>query len=141
MTLPKMETYHVTGASRHVALWIDFILSFSHASGDTNTQQSSVLVLFPTVRMPCTAFYYPNPTAGALYRICPSLHAAACFCDIHCALSPTPQGSFPCCEGCIVGQGMFVLWEINQMEQEMCSYLEWQLSVDPLMLHDFQAHV
>jgi hypothetical protein len=25
---------------------------------------------------------------------------------------------------CIVGQGMFALREINQMEQEMCSYLE-----------------
>jgi len=32
---------------------------------------------------------------------------------------------------CIVGQGMFALQEINQMEQEMCSYLEWQLNVDP----------
>src|SRR5258708_4113263 len=42
---------------------------------------------------------------------------------------------------CIVGQGMFALWEINQMEREMCSYLEWQLSVDPLMLRDFQARV
>src|SRR5258708_5048254 len=140
MTLPKMEMYHVTGASRRVALCIDFILSFS-PSGDTNTQQSSVLALFPTVRTPRTAFYYPNPTAGALYHIRPSLHAAARFCDIHCALSPTPQGSFPCCEGCIVGQGMFALREINQMEQEMCSYLEWQLSVDPSMLRDFQAHV
>jgi len=38
---------------------------------------------------------------------------------------------------CIVGQGMFALQEINQMEQEMCLYLEWQLSVDPLTLHDF----
>src|SRR5260221_12417702 len=38
---------------------------------------------------------------------------------------------------CIVGQGMFALQEINQMEQEMCLYLEWQLSVDPSMLHDF----
>ena len=25
----------------------------------------------------------------------------------------------------IVGQGMFALQEINQMEHEMCSYLEW----------------
>ena len=32
---------------------------------------------------------------------------------------------------CIVGQGMFALWEINQMEREMCSYLKWQLNVDP----------
>jgi len=38
---------------------------------------------------------------------------------------------------CIVGQGMFALQEINQMEQEMCSYLEWQLSVNPSTLRDF----
>ena len=42
---------------------------------------------------------------------------------------------------CIVGQGMFVLREINQMEREMCSYLEWQLNVDPTTLCDFQARV
>jgi hypothetical protein len=33
-----------------------------------------------------------------------------------------------------MGQGMFALQEINQMEQEMCSYLEWQLNVDPSTL-------
>jgi len=42
---------------------------------------------------------------------------------------------------CIVGQGMFALREINQMEREMCSYLEWQLNVDPSTLRDFQARV
>jgi hypothetical protein len=42
---------------------------------------------------------------------------------------------------CIVGQGIFVLREINQMEWEMCSYLEWQLNVDPTTLRDFQARV
>jgi hypothetical protein len=42
---------------------------------------------------------------------------------------------------CIVGQGMFALREINQMEREMCSYLEWQLDVDPSTLRDFQARV
>jgi len=42
---------------------------------------------------------------------------------------------------CIVGQGMFALREINQMEREMCSYLEWQLNVDPTTLRDFQARV
>jgi hypothetical protein len=31
---------------------------------------------------------------------------------------------------CIVGQGMFALRQINQMERGMCSYLEWQLNVD-----------
>jgi len=42
---------------------------------------------------------------------------------------------------CIVGQGTFAFQEINQMEWEMCLYLEWQLSVDPSTLRDFQAHV
>jgi hypothetical protein len=42
---------------------------------------------------------------------------------------------------CIVGQGMFALREINQMEREMCSYLEWQLNVDPTTLRDFQTRV
>jgi hypothetical protein len=27
------------------------------------------------------------------------------------------------------------------MEREMCSYLEWQLNVDPMTLRDFQAQV
>ena len=38
---------------------------------------------------------------------------------------------------CIIGQGMFALQEINQMEREMCSYLEWQLNVNPSTLRDF----
>jgi hypothetical protein len=43
---------------------------------------------------------------------------------------------------CIVGQGVFALREINQMEQEICSnYLEWHLNIDPSTLHDFQSHV
>ena len=41
----------------------------------------------------------------------------------------------------IVGQGMFALREINQMEREMCSYLEWQLNVDPPQLRDFESKV
>jgi Cyclin, N-terminal domain len=42
---------------------------------------------------------------------------------------------------CIVSRGMFTLPEINQMEREMCSYLDWQFNVDPTTLHDFQARV
>jgi len=42
---------------------------------------------------------------------------------------------------CIINQGMFALWEINQMEQEMCSYLEWQLNINPSTLRDFQHRV
>ncbi|EKM53413.1 uncharacterized protein PHACADRAFT_259782 [Phanerochaete carnosa HHB-10118-sp] len=41
----------------------------------------------------------------------------------------------------IVGQGMFALREINQMEREMCSYLEWQLNVEPTALVEFQEKV
>jgi hypothetical protein len=36
---------------------------------------------------------------------------------------------------------MFALREINQMEREMCSYLEWQLNIDPTTLCYFQAKV
>jgi len=39
----------------------------------------------------------------------------------------------------VVGQGMFQLREINQMEREMCGYLEWQLNIDYLELEDFTA--
>ncbi|EIN06688.1 hypothetical protein PUNSTDRAFT_18136, partial [Punctularia strigosozonata HHB-11173 SS5] len=42
---------------------------------------------------------------------------------------------------CIVGQGMFALREINQMEREMCSYLEWELNVDPTSLSEFERLV
>jgi len=42
---------------------------------------------------------------------------------------------------CIIGQGMFALQEINQMGHKMCSYLEWQLNIDPSMLHDFTHHI
>lgn len=42
---------------------------------------------------------------------------------------------------CIVAQGMFALREINQMEREMCSYLEWQLNVDKDVLEDFTVRV
>ena len=30
----------------------------------------------------------------------------------------------------IIAQGLFTLREINQMEREMCSYLDWELNVD-----------
>jgi hypothetical protein len=38
---------------------------------------------------------------------------------------------------CIMGQGMLALREINQMEQEMCFSLEWQL-MGPSTLRNFQ---
>jgi hypothetical protein len=39
---------------------------------------------------------------------------------------------------CIVGQGMFALREVNQMEREMCAYLDWELNVEPDHLRDFE---
>ena len=42
---------------------------------------------------------------------------------------------------CIVSLGMFALREINQMEREMCSYLEWQLNVEPSALKEFESMV
>jgi hypothetical protein len=41
----------------------------------------------------------------------------------------------------IVAQGMFSLREINQMEREMCSYLEWELTVDNPILANFETAV
>ncbi|KAI0311201.1 hypothetical protein OF83DRAFT_1295511 [Amylostereum chailletii] len=35
----------------------------------------------------------------------------------------------------------FALREINQMDREMCSYLEWQLNVEPTVLRKFETHV
>jgi hypothetical protein len=42
---------------------------------------------------------------------------------------------------CVVGQGMFSLKEINQMEREMCSYLEWKLNFEPSELAQFELKV
>ena len=36
---------------------------------------------------------------------------------------------------------MFQLREIDQMEREMCQYLEWELNVDPAMLEEFEEMV
>ena len=36
---------------------------------------------------------------------------------------------------------MFQLREINQMEKEMCQYLEWELNVDPGTLKEFEEMV
>ncbi|KAJ7818185.1 hypothetical protein B0H14DRAFT_3089563 [Mycena olivaceomarginata] len=41
----------------------------------------------------------------------------------------------------IVAQGMFTLREINQMEREMCNYLDWELTVDNPILSSFEAMV
>ncbi len=41
----------------------------------------------------------------------------------------------------IVGQGIFPHRELNQMEREMCSYLEWQLNIEPNALKEFEAKV
>ncbi|KAF8161279.1 hypothetical protein B0H34DRAFT_373641 [Crassisporium funariophilum] len=41
----------------------------------------------------------------------------------------------------IVAQGMFSLREINQMEREMCNYLDWELTADDPILSDFDVAV
>ncbi|ESK97315.1 alternative cyclin pcl12 [Moniliophthora roreri MCA 2997] len=41
----------------------------------------------------------------------------------------------------IVAQGMFTLREINQMEREMCNYLDWELTVDNPILENFENAV
>jgi hypothetical protein len=41
----------------------------------------------------------------------------------------------------IVGQGMFALREVNQMEREMCAYLDWELNVEPACLAEFERSV
>ena len=41
----------------------------------------------------------------------------------------------------IISQSMFALREINQMEHEICSYLEWQLNIDLSQLQDFESKV
>ncbi|KAG7091093.1 hypothetical protein E1B28_010148 [Marasmius oreades] len=41
----------------------------------------------------------------------------------------------------IVAQGMFTLREINQMEREMCNYLDWELTVDNPILSHFEVAV
>ena len=41
----------------------------------------------------------------------------------------------------VVAQGMFNLREINQMEREMCNYLEWELTAANPMLSTFETAV
>jgi hypothetical protein len=41
----------------------------------------------------------------------------------------------------VVAQGMFNLREINQMEREMCNYLEWELTAANPMLSSFETAV
>ncbi|KAF8653280.1 hypothetical protein AX16_003982 [Volvariella volvacea WC 439] len=41
----------------------------------------------------------------------------------------------------IVAQNMFSLREINQMEREMCNYLDWELTVDKAMLDNFSSYL
>lgn len=41
----------------------------------------------------------------------------------------------------IVGQGLFSLREVNQMEREMCSYLDWQLNIEEETLASFREDV
>ena len=84
---------------------------------------------FPPIRMPRHPPFPrtgapPSTTqtqAGPLNCLYPSPHAAACIRDI-CRAVPSSTSLGP-------------------MEREMCSYLDWQLDVDPTTLRDFQARV
>lgn len=42
---------------------------------------------------------------------------------------------------CIVGQKMFALKEMNQMEREMCGYLDWQLNASAEEVEDFEGKI
>ncbi|KAL0957726.1 hypothetical protein HGRIS_001506 [Hohenbuehelia grisea] len=42
---------------------------------------------------------------------------------------------------CIAAQGMYSVKEINQMELEMCRYLDWELTVDDPILSNFEATI
>src|SRR5260370_16529642 len=112
MTLPKMEMYHVTGTSHRVAL--------PHC---INCVLPSSKLIFSRTPSSCTTFYYPNPMAGALYCIRPSLHVAACICDICCTISPpTPRGPFPCCEGVVWPLAIFFSFH-SHLKNYMLSHL------------------
>ncbi|KDQ57310.1 hypothetical protein JAAARDRAFT_194461 [Jaapia argillacea MUCL 33604] len=39
----------------------------------------------------------------------------------------------------IIGQNLYRLQEINQMEREMSSYLEWELNIKPAILAEFEG--
>ncbi|KAJ4482204.1 hypothetical protein J3R30DRAFT_3699623 [Lentinula aciculospora] len=41
----------------------------------------------------------------------------------------------------VVAQGMFTVREVNQMEREMCGYLDWELTVEGEILSPFQARI
>ncbi|PPR07088.1 hypothetical protein CVT26_005305 [Gymnopilus dilepis] len=51
---------------------------------------------------------------------------------------PSARGSSGHRSWCIVAQGMFTLREVNQMEREMCTYLDWELTVDNRILSNFE---
>ncbi|KAJ9099940.1 hypothetical protein QFC21_003946 [Naganishia friedmannii] len=42
---------------------------------------------------------------------------------------------------CVVGQKMFALKEMNQMEREMCGYLDWQLNAAAEEVEDFESKI
>jgi len=50
---------------------------------------------------------------------------------------PRGHGEYPSPVGVSLAK-MFALQEIKQMERAMCSYLEWQLNVEPSTLRDFR---
>ncbi|KAH0831829.1 hypothetical protein J3R83DRAFT_12678 [Lanmaoa asiatica] len=85
--------------------------------------------------------------ATLLHSLCSSQDPTPLVRHLCCTRPPpAPQGSISDCLGIvgslaswtIVTQGIFQLSEINQMEREMCQYLEWELNVDPVTLREFE---
>ena len=153
-----MEMYHVTGMSRRIALphCIVYRLppnSFSHAPpppAPPSTTQTPWLEHFIAYALHYT-WLHASVTFAALYllqRLEARFPAAKGSSGHWLFISAFMLTSKIICDDtysnkswCIIGQGTLALREINQMEREMCLYLEWQLGIDPLTLRDFQARV
>ncbi|KAF6743191.1 hypothetical protein DFP72DRAFT_994030 [Ephemerocybe angulata] len=52
------------------------------------------------------------------------------------AMTPTPTS-----HGVLLRRKMFSLREVNQMERELCNYLDWELTVDNPILSNFETAV
>ncbi|KJA13190.1 hypothetical protein HYPSUDRAFT_108914, partial [Hypholoma sublateritium FD-334 SS-4] len=42
---------------------------------------------------------------------------------------------------CIVAQGIFTAHQLNQMEREICKYLDWEITVSSLILSSFEKKI
>ncbi len=81
----------------------------------------------------CLKVHYPNARGSSGHRLFISafMIASKVICD----------GTYSNKSWSIVGQGIFPLRIINNMEREMCSRLQWQLKIDPSALEEFEQQV